>query len=42
MIEKGNIFLEKMMTAREKIASKGAERLPDGAVRTYLEFHITI
>ena len=32
MLAKGNIFLEKMMTAREKIAKKGAERLPDGAV----------
>jgi len=31
MLAKGNIFLEKMMTAREKIAKKGAERLPDGA-----------
>lgn len=31
MLEKGNVFLDKMMTAREKIAKKGAERLPDGA-----------
>ena len=31
MLEKGNVFLEKMMTARGKIAKKGAERLPDGA-----------
>merc|ERR1711971_1290547 len=31
MLAKGNIFLEKMMTARGKIAKKGAERLPDGA-----------
>ena len=31
LLEKGNIFLEKMMTAREKIAKNGAERLPDGA-----------
>ena len=32
MLQKGNVFLEKMMTARGKIATKGAERLPDGAV----------
>ena len=32
MLEKGNVFLEKMMTAREKIAKKGAESLPDGAI----------
>jgi len=31
MLKKGAIFLEKMMSAREKIALKGAERLPDGA-----------
>ena len=32
MLQKGNIFLEKMMTARDKIATKGAERLPDNSV----------
>jgi len=31
MLQKGNIFLEKMMTARDKIATKGAERLPDNS-----------
>jgi hypothetical protein len=33
MLQKGKLFLDKMMTARSKIAVKGAERLPDGAVR---------
>lgn len=43
MLEKGNVFLEKMMTAREKIAKKGAERLPDGAVNTkYLQYLIEV
>ena len=32
MLDMGKVFLEKMMSAREKIAKKGAERLPDGAV----------
>jgi len=31
MLLKGKVFLDKMMEARGKIASKGAERLPDGA-----------
>ena len=31
MLAKGNIFLEKVMTAREKVAKNGAERIPDGA-----------
>ena len=42
MLAKGNIFLEKMMTAREKIAKKGAERLPDGAVSFDSNFHSQI
>ena len=41
MLQKGNVFLEKMMTARGKIASKGAERLPDGAV-SYLNFNFFV
>ena len=36
MLQKGNIFLEKMMTARDKIATKGAERLPDNSVMIIL------
>ena len=36
MLQKGNIFLEKMMTARDKIATKGAERLPDNSVMDIL------
>jgi len=31
MLQKGKVFLDKMMEARGKIALKGAERLPDGA-----------
>ena len=43
MLQKGNIFLEKMMTARDKIATKGAERLPDNSVRnTYTKYYFCL
>ena len=43
MLQKGNIFLEKMMTARDKIATKGAERLPDNSViNTYTKYYFCL
>ena len=43
MLQKGNVFLEKMMTARDKIATKGAERLPDNSViNTYTKYYFCL
>ena len=41
MLEKGNIFLEKMMTARDKIAKKNTmiENLLDDLMQSYSSTH---